>query len=89
MHGQSLERFWAGCFRDISEKEEVKAIVMARGKCREGKWGLEKWAEWYDANRGSESQDGGGEEEDISERTLVGSQGSEPSGSRGKTDQAA
>ncbi|MGG6496255.1 UNVERIFIED_CONTAM: opioid growth factor receptor-related protein, partial [Bacteroidetes bacterium 56_B9] len=34
MHGGSLDKFWAGCFRDEEEREMVVDYVSKRGRFR-------------------------------------------------------
>ena len=47
MHGESLERWWSNCFRDVEERKEVRGIVMGRGKKGEGKWRMADDERWY------------------------------------------
>ncbi|KAL7418854.1 hypothetical protein Q5752_006538 [Cryptotrichosporon argae] len=45
-HGQSMERWWARCFRDERERDEVERVVKAKGAKGEGRWGEREFGEW-------------------------------------------
>ena len=49
MRGDSLEKWWANCFRDEGERVEVQHIVGARGRAGGRAWGWEKYDAWVNA----------------------------------------
>jgi len=51
MAGQSMDRWWAGCFRDEAERKEIGEILAGRGGYGKRVWGFEKFDEWYSRRR--------------------------------------
>jgi len=51
MAGDSLDKWWSGCFRDEAERTEVTDLVKARGGYGKRAWGFKEFDKWYEGRK--------------------------------------